>query len=157
MNNQKQLDLFKKLIHLYPEHRCVELQCLNSGSVCFNLAGNFDSKADYCACEYPYYGEHCQHSEIDLLEKSKNGEAENNVFKRNFLLAQMAFVVFQLIFVAVKYRKNWSGSSYRRESLRISNVSSFRKSSFQNGSFRGLRRRSCDFGGHVLGTLEHKN
>ena len=159
MNHQKQLEYLRQLIELRPEHKCVELQCLNSGSVCFNVAGNLDPNADYCACEYPYYGEHCQYSEIDLLERSKSedesmfvsSDTSTDVFKRNFMIAQVFFVAFQLLLIMVKCRKKWSGLGYRGESLQSSNETSFRNKSVRVQNLRGLRGLSKDFGTYVLG------
>ena len=76
MKQTRDLALLRQLIEAYPEHNCVLLQCVAPNSVCFNLGGSDHPEADYCACEFPYFGDHCEYTEKELLKKSSTGRSK---------------------------------------------------------------------------------
>merc|ERR1711879_1058294 len=66
--------------------------------------GNQDPRADYCACEFPYYGTHCEHNEHELLKSAKL-EAQEQWNYGNFMLFQSMFLCIQVILFYIWYKR----------------------------------------------------
>ena len=97
------LDLIAKTILHNPQFRCVDLQCVGSGSICVNIKGKFDPKDDHCLCQYPMYGEHCEFDETQIYQKSMKLKDSPEFSFRKLILFQNLVCLFWVFVVLVVY------------------------------------------------------